>query len=156
MILCFVKYAPVRTRKTVWRRMQSAGISRILPLQDTWHYKNTKWLCKSLNSQNISGQLKKKQTHNKTIAVSVLLKIAHWLCVEGLPLLFVIVSSDMINDIICKLFVIICHRICVIFLQDVTSLTCTVHSSMAIYDNELELEKLLCIVTKSGVWDSGA
>ena len=97
-----------------------------------------------------------KADSQQDIAVSVLLKIAHWLCVEGLPLLFVIVSSDMINDIICKLFVIICHRICVIFLQDVTSLTCTVHSSMAIYDNELELEKLLCIVTKSGVWDSGA
>ena len=25
---------------------------------------------------------------------------------------------------------------------------------MAIYDNKLELKKLLCIVTKSGVWDS--
>ena len=60
----------------------------------------------------------------------------------------------MINDIICKLFVIICHRICVIFLQDMTSLTCTVDSPMAIYDNKLELENLLCIVTKSGVWDS--
>ena len=60
----------------------------------------------------------------------------------------------MTNYIICKLFVIICHRICVNFLQDITSPTCTVHSPMAIYDNKLELEKLLCIVTKSGVWDS--